>query len=68
VGTSGDSVAIYRGIPQSLGPISLHHVVESSSLSVDALAPFQRERVDASIRTDSLSEARGIVTDLEGSG
>ena len=68
VGTSGDSVAIYRGIPQTLGPISLHHVIESTTISVDSLAPFQRERVDTSIRTDSLSEARAIVTALEGNG
>lgn len=68
VGTDGDSVAIYRGIPQSLGPITLHHVIESSTISVDSLAPFQRERVDASIRTSKLSEARAIVTSLEGGG
>jgi protein phosphatase len=68
VGTSGDSVAIYRGIPQTLGPISLHHVIESTTISVDSLAPFQRERVDTSIRTDSLSEARAVVTALEGNG
>ncbi|PKQ18588.1 MAG: serine/threonine-protein phosphatase [Actinobacteria bacterium HGW-Actinobacteria-8] len=68
VGTSGDSVAIYRGIPQTLGPLSLHQVVESTTISVASLAPFQRERVDSSIRTDSLSEARAIVTALEGNG
>lgn len=68
VGTSGDSVAIYRGIPQTLGPITLHHVIESTTVSVDSLAPFQRERVDTSIRTGSVSEARAIVTSLEGNG
>jgi hypothetical protein len=68
VGTEGDSVVIYRGIPQELGPLTLHHVIESTAISVDSLAPFQRERVDASIRTSDLSEARAIVTSLEGAG
>ncbi len=68
VGTSGDSVAIYRGIPQTLGPITLHQVIESTTISVDSLAPFQRERVETSIRTSSVSEARAIVTSLEGNG
>lgn len=65
VGTDGDTVAIYRGIPQSLGPVSLHHVIEPTSISVDSLAPFQRERVSSSIRTADLAEAREIVTSLE---
>jgi len=68
VGTSGDSVAIYRGIPQSLGPISLHHVIESTTISVDSLDIYEQERVGASIRIGSLSEARAIVTSLEGNG
>ncbi len=68
VGTNGDSVAIYRGIPQTLGPITLHDVIESTAISVDSLEQYQQERVEASIRTGSLSEARAIVTSLEGNG
>lgn len=68
VGTDGDTVAIYRGIPQTLGPVSLHHVIEPTTISVDSLAPFQRERVSSSIRTADLAEARAIVTSLEDDG
>ncbi|MCB2411957.1 protein phosphatase 2C domain-containing protein [Demequina sp. TTPB684] len=68
VGVDGDEVAIYRGIPQSLGPISLHHVAESTNVSLDSLAPFERERVDSSIRTSDLGEARDIVASLEDDG
>ncbi len=68
VGTDGDKVAIYRGIPQSLGPVSLHHVIEPTRISVDSLEPFQRERVDNFIRKSSLSEARAVVTSLEDDG
>jgi PPM family protein phosphatase len=68
VGVDGDTVAIYRGIPQSLGPVTLHHVIEPTTITGDSLAPFQRERVDSSIRTSDLDQARAIVTSLEGTG
>ncbi len=68
VGTNGDAVAIYRGIPQSLGPLALQRVVEPTTISIDSLAPFERERVNASIRTANLSEARDIVASLRDGG
>lgn len=68
VGTDGDSVAIYRGIPQSLGPITLHHVIQPTSIAVDELGAYERGRVESAIRTSNLIEARAIVASLEGSG
>lgn len=64
VGVDGDVVAIYRGIPQSVGPIALSDVVESSDLAVDDLPAFVRERVEQTIHTDSLAEARQRVEAL----
>lgn len=64
VGVDGEVVAIYRGIPQSLGPISLSDVVERSDLVVDDLPPFVRDRVDQTIHTDSLADARARVAAL----
>lgn len=64
VGVDGAVVAIYRGIPQSLGPISLSDVVERSDLVVDDLPPFVRDRVDQTIHTDSLADAQSRVAAL----
>lgn len=68
VGSDGKNVAIYQGIPQTLGPVTLHSVVEVSDLKLADLAPFERERIDSAVRTDSLAEARDIITSLRDDG
>jgi protein phosphatase len=65
VGVNGDNVAIYRGIPQSLGPLELQTLVETSDVSLEDLEPYEQERIEAAIRTSSLDDARDIVTALE---
>lgn len=65
VGANGDYVAIYRGIPEQLGPVELHSLVETSRIELRDLRPYERERVTATIRTSSLDDARDIVTTLE---
>ena len=65
VGANGDYVAIYRGIPQSLGSMDLHTLVQTSDIELDQLEPFERERIDAAIRVPTLDEARKIVSGLE---
>lgn len=65
VGTSGDYVAIYQGIPETLGSLNLQDVVETSSIKVDSLKPFERERLESGIRTESVSEARDVIESLE---
>lgn len=65
VGANGDYVAIYRGIPQSLGSMDLHSLVQTSDIQLDDLAPFERERIEDAIRAPSLDEARKIVSALE---
>jgi protein phosphatase len=57
-------VVIYKGVPQTLGPISLHSVAEVSDLSVSTLKPFEKSRLDSGLRTDSLAAARKIVESL----
>lgn len=64
VGVSGDEVAIYRGIPQDLPIVDLHTLVESTGISVDELRPYESERVHATIRADSLADARRVVEAL----
>jgi protein phosphatase len=64
VGVDGEVVAIYRGIPQSVGPLSLSEVVETSDVVVDDLPAFVRERLDQTIHTATLADARERVASL----
>ena len=57
-------VAIYRGIPQQLGPISLSTLEETSDLAVADLPPFVQDRVEAGISAGSLEEAHETVDGL----
>lgn len=66
VGVNGDHVAIYQGIPESLGPIELDQVIETSDLAVDDLRPFERDSVTSGLRATSLVEARDILDSLQG--
>jgi protein phosphatase len=65
VGVNGEHVAIYRGIPQSLGPLELETLVETSEVLLEDLEPYEQERIEATIRTSNLDDAREIVATLE---
>ncbi|MGV8979253.1 MAG: Stp1/IreP family PP2C-type Ser/Thr phosphatase [Cellulomonas sp.] len=58
VGIDAGNVAIYQGIPQTIGPISLSTVAERSSVQVDDLSAYVRDRLEQTIHTDSLDDAR----------
>ncbi|HWJ85645.1 MAG TPA: serine/threonine-protein phosphatase, partial [Cellulomonas sp.] len=59
VGASNGQVAIFRGIPQTLGPIELSTLVETTDVAVDDLqSAYLRARVDETIHADSLEAAR----------
>jgi PPM family protein phosphatase len=64
VGANGDSVAIYRGVQQDIGPISLHSVYRDTSLSLDELTMFNRKRIESTISASSLADAERIVNQL----
>lgn len=64
VGVDGEVVAIYRGIPQSVGPVSFSEVVETSDVVVDDLPAFVRERLEQTIHTATLADARERVATL----
>ena len=64
VGADGESVAIYRGLPQDVGPISLSNVFERVDVELAGLPAYSRERVDATITADDLADARTKVEDL----
>lgn len=65
VGSDGTHVVIYKGVPEDLGPVSLHSVAEVSDLKVADLKPYERGLVDAAKRKDSLSAARDFVDRLK---
>lgn len=61
IGTNGESVVVFQGVQQDLGPISLSHEYYLTSLSLDDLRPYDRNRVEETINVDSYSEAIEIV-------
>ena len=64
VGEENGEVAIYRGIPQSVGPLEFSSLVTVTGLDMDNLDPFEQDRIRSSIQADSLGEAWEIVDGL----
>ncbi|MDO5619735.1 PP2C family protein-serine/threonine phosphatase [Kocuria sp.] len=64
VGVSEGRVAIYNGVSQSLGPIQLSTVEDTSDIEVDELSPYSRSRVESTIVADDLQHAQSIVAGL----
>jgi protein phosphatase len=67
VGESNGRVAIYQGIQQDLGPISLHEVHTETTIDVADLRTYDQQRVVQTISAGSFSEAYRIVQRLEAS-
>lgn len=65
VGTDDDSVAIYQGVPQALGPIELSSVEESTEIPLSRLPGYSRQRVEDGLPAQDLHHAREILMDLE---
>ncbi|MGB4136804.1 MAG: serine/threonine-protein phosphatase, partial [Microbacterium sp.] len=64
VGADEDSVVIFRGVQQSIGPISLSSEVEDTNILLADLPPYQRNSVERTINARSLSDAQAIVARL----
>jgi protein phosphatase len=64
VGSDSGYVAIYNGVPGSLGPISLSTVKERSEITMDSLPDFEAMQVEGTIATDSLANAQQVVQRL----
>ncbi len=67
VGVSNGNVAIYQGVQQSIGPIELSNVYQTTAIRIDDLPEFQRERVQQTINASSLRNAFEIVDRLSAS-
>ncbi|MDQ1129994.1 Stp1/IreP family PP2C-type Ser/Thr phosphatase [Microbacterium sp. SORGH_AS_0888] len=64
VGADDDSVVIYRGVQQSIGPISLSTPYQDTGILLADLAPFDRTAVEGTISARSLADAEAIVDRL----
>ena len=65
VAESGDSVAIYRGIPQDVLGISLSDLYQDTDLMLSELPEYSEQEVSAGIQTDDLTAALDKVAQLE---
>ena len=65
VGADGGAVAIFRGLPQDLGPVKLSSVDEVvADIRVSDLPSYFRDQVDRGIVATDESEARRVVAQL----
>jgi len=64
VGQSEGNVAIFQGVQQGIGPISLSTVYRTTSIDLDDLPSYMRDTVEATINTSDLSDAERIVDQL----
>lgn len=64
VGPNGNTIAIYKGVQQDLGPIPLSSVYEVTSIQLGTLSEFEREQVEDTITAGSLEGARDIIKRL----
>ncbi|TFD70752.1 PP2C family protein-serine/threonine phosphatase [Cryobacterium gelidum] len=66
VGVDGNTVAIYQGVQQDIGPIKLSSVYEDTGLLLSDLRVYDRQQVEQTISAGSLTDATAIVKRLKG--
>ena len=64
VGADEDTVVIFQGVQQNIGPIALSTPYEDTEIPLDSLSDFARATVEGTISASSLSDARRIVADI----
>ncbi|MFX5656552.1 hypothetical protein ABTE24_20470, partial [Acinetobacter baumannii] len=50
VGADDDTVVIYRGVQQSIGPISMSSVYEDTGIVLAGLSDFDRQAVEKTVQ------------------
>ena len=65
VGADEDSVVIFQGVQQNIGPITLSTPIEDTDILLADLPPYQRASVERTINARSLSDAEAIVERLQ---
>lgn len=61
-----DNVAIFNGVSQTIGPVTLSHLDQTTDIPVSNLPEYQRARVESSLPATDLEHAQRIVEDLRG--
>jgi len=64
VGETNGHVAIYQGVSQNIGPWKLSHVIDESDIALSDLPNFYRTKVDSTLSSANVQDARRLVTDL----
>ncbi|WP_258058794.1 PP2C family serine/threonine-protein phosphatase [Arthrobacter sp. B1805] len=64
VAETDNRVAIYTGVPQRIGPVSLSELYETTDIPVSNLPEYQRSQLSSTLPAASLEEAERIVGDL----
>lgn len=65
LGADGETLAIFRGVPEPVFNLPLSQVVEPNSTRVADLPPYYQERVHNTMPADSLEAARTTMQTLE---
>ncbi|GAB3268424.1 hypothetical protein GCM10027449_01740 [Sinomonas notoginsengisoli] len=65
VGVYDNRVAIYNGVSQQLGPISLSHVHTATNVPLDSLSPYTQQRLRSGVPADGLEAAEDIVNGIK---
>lgn len=65
VGATNGNVAIFKGVSQSLGPISLSHLYKETDVEVTSLPDYSQQLVAKTMPAGTLSDAEQIVSDLQ---
>src|SRR6478736_4840844 len=64
IGADDDSVVIFQGVQQNIGPITLSTPIEDTGILLANLPEYQRASVERTINARSLSDAMAIVDRL----
>lgn len=64
VGVDSDTVVIYQGLAQPVGPFSLSRAYLDTDVQLSSLTPFFKAKVQSTIPAGSLAEAQTIVNSL----
>lgn len=64
VGADEDTVVIYQGIQQGIGPIALSTPYQDTGIPLDDLSEFARATIEQTISAASLADAQRIVASL----
>lgn len=64
VGSDGESVVLYQGISQDLGPLELSHPVQVTDIAVTDLSSVTQQQVSATISASDRARADAIIEQL----